>query len=103
MLRGEPVKDDTGRSDREHDRHRRYLSCCWPFAARAGLNAYPFARLALRPRQAACHVDTAEAARWVQLAKCAWFTCAATRNALAATVKLGFKPALEGKNEVSTT
>ena len=25
------------------------------------------------------------------------------RNALAATVKLGFKPALDGKNEVSTT
>jgi hypothetical protein len=38
-----------------------------------------------------------------QLAKCAWFTCVATRKALAATVKLGFKPALEGKNEVSTT
>ena len=30
-------------------------------------------------------------------------TCAATRKALAATVKLGFNPALEGKNEVSTT
>ena len=38
-----------------------------------------------------------------QLAKCTWFTCAATRKALAATVKLGFKPALEGKNEASTT
>ena len=38
-----------------------------------------------------------------QVAKCTWFTCAATRKALAATVKLGFIPALEGKNEVSTT
>ena len=37
------------------------------------------------------------------VAKCAWLTCAATRNALAATVKLGFKPVLEGKNEASTT
>ena len=38
-----------------------------------------------------------------QVAKCAWFTCAATRKAFAATVKLGFKPVLEGKNEASTT
>ena len=41
--------------------------------------------------------------RRAQVAKCAWFTCAATRKALAATVKLGFKPALDGKNDVSTT
>jgi len=38
-----------------------------------------------------------------QVVKCAWFMCAATRKALAATVKLGFIPVLEGKNEVSTT
>jgi hypothetical protein len=38
-----------------------------------------------------------------QVAKCAWSTCAATRKALAATVKLGLMPVLEGKNEVSTT
>jgi len=37
------------------------------------------------------------------VAKCAWFRCAATRNALAATVRLGFNPVLDGKNEVSTT
>ncbi len=35
------------------------------------------------------------------MAKYAWLTCAATRTALAATVKLGLKPVLEGKNEVS--
>ncbi len=38
-----------------------------------------------------------------QVAKCTCCTCAATRKALAATVKLGFRPVLEGKNEVSTT
>ncbi len=38
-----------------------------------------------------------------QVEKCTWFTCAATRKALAAIVKLGFKPVLEGKNEASTT
>jgi hypothetical protein len=38
-----------------------------------------------------------------QVAKCAWFTCVATRKALAAIVKLGLIPVLEGKNEVSTT
>ena len=38
-----------------------------------------------------------------QVAKCAWFTCAATRKALAAIVKLRFKPVLEGKNEESAT
>ncbi len=38
-----------------------------------------------------------------QVAKCTSFTCAATRKALAATVKPGFKAALEGKNELSTT
>ena len=37
------------------------------------------------------------------VAKWAWLRCAATRRALAATVKLGFRPALEGKKEVSTT
>ena len=67
------------------------------------LNANPFAQLALRttggvPRR---HIGGGD--RSGQVAKCTWFTCAATRKALAATVKLGFKPALEGKNEVSTT
>jgi hypothetical protein len=38
-----------------------------------------------------------------QVAKCAWLTWAATRKALAATVKPGFNPALDGKNEASTT
>ena len=41
--------------------------------------------------------------RMAQVAKCAWLTCVATRRALAATVKLGFKPVLDGKNEASTT
>ncbi len=36
------------------------------------------------------------------MAKCTRFTCAATRKALAVIVEVGFKPPLEGKNEVST-
>ena len=50
------------------------------------------------------YVASARGGDWPgQVAKCAWLTCAATRKALAATVKLGFKPVLDGKNEVSTT
>ena len=38
-----------------------------------------------------------------QLAKCASLMCSATRNALAATVRLGLMPLLDGKNDASTT
>jgi hypothetical protein len=50
-----------------------------------------------------CDMPRTDCANGCQLAKCAWFTCVATRKALAAIVKLGFIPALEGKNEPSTT
>ena len=48
----------------------------------------------------ACHDSFLEDC---QAAKCTWFTCSATRKALAVIVKLGFMPVLEGKNEPSTT
>src|ERR1700739_1103848 len=82
---------------------RWHLSRCRSSAPQAGLNANPLPQMAIRitsgmPRRPMGGDDRSD-----QLAKCTWFTCAATRKALAAIVKLGFKPALEGKNEPSTT
>ena len=101
VLRGEPVKTTPQDAIENHERHRCDLSRCRPFAPRAGLNANPFARLALRTTGRA--LEHRRRRLIDQVAKWASLTCAATRKALAATVKLGFKPALEGKNDVSTT
>ena len=83
-------------------------SIALPVSRRASrLNANPFAQLVLRTtklRILARLTDPGQAfSTRRQVAKCTWSTCAATRKALAATVKLGFKPVLEGKNEESTT